>query len=86
MGIKISNLPIATTPLVGDEPVVLNQDGDTFTTLLSNVKEYVGIIQGNQVVIGSSVSPVLTATSGTSTGSFLSVLLNGQSLKIPLYS
>jgi hypothetical protein len=42
MSVKISQLTAATTPLVGQELVVMNQNNATVTTPLSNVGSYIG--------------------------------------------
>lgn len=41
--------------------------------------------QSNSFVLGSTTSPLLTASTGTNTGLYLIVILNGRELKIPLY-
>lgn len=41
--------------------------------------------QSNTVVLGSTGTPLLTAATGTTTGSYLVVRINGRDLKIPLY-
>jgi hypothetical protein len=42
--------------------------------------------QNNTIALGSTTTPFLTSGSGTTTGKYLVVRLNGQDLKIPLYS
>lgn len=43
-------------------------------------------VASNQLVIGSTEVPLLTSNTGTSTGKYLTLRLNGQTLKVLLYS
>ena len=72
MSIKISELTSAAKPLSGVELVVMNQNGSTVTTLLSDVKEYVFGGGGGDFAVtnatnvfteGQTVLGVLSATS-----------------------
>jgi hypothetical protein len=51
MPIKISELNSAAQPLSGRETVVMNQNGQTVTAILSSIKTYVtaGITSGSNV-------------------------------------
>ena len=51
--IKISALPEATTPLVGNESVVMAQGGNTVRATLEGVREYIGDLSG---ISGSDVT------------------------------
>jgi len=42
--------------------------------------------QNNTIALGSTITPFLTSGSGVSTGNYLVIRLNGQNLKIPLYT
>lgn len=48
--------------------------------------QYAQTTKSNQLVLGSTLYPLVTASSGTNTGKFLEILLNGQLIKIPIYT
>ena len=41
--------------------------------------------ESNTIVLGSTVTPLLTSATGTTTGKYLIVRLNGQNVKLPIY-
>ena len=79
----------AGTSNEGSNNIFIGRDTLLFTTPLSSciiIGREALATANNQFVLGSTHYPVLTASSGINTNKFLMIQLNGQTLKIPLYS